>query len=142
MQSFLKFCRGGRIRTYDLHIPNVARYQATLHPDCYYFQITWRKSIFSPKYFQNIFMELKILCGEGGIRTLDTTKNRMSVQQTGGFSHSPTSPCLFFKEWQKYISNPKQTRIIFKIKFWLIFSFLCQKVCVNYIYLIAYWLQY
>lgn len=25
--------RGGRIRTYDLHIPNVARYQATLHPD-------------------------------------------------------------------------------------------------------------
>jgi hypothetical protein len=29
------FCRGGRIRTYDLHIPNVARYQATLHPDSY-----------------------------------------------------------------------------------------------------------
>lgn len=27
------FCRGGRIRTYDLHIPNVARYRATLHPD-------------------------------------------------------------------------------------------------------------
>ena len=26
-------CRGGRIRTYDLHIPNVARYRATLHPD-------------------------------------------------------------------------------------------------------------
>ena len=25
--------RGGRIRTYDLHIPNVARYRATLHPD-------------------------------------------------------------------------------------------------------------
>src|SRR5690606_15247373 len=27
------FCRGGRIRTYDLHIPNVARYRATLHPE-------------------------------------------------------------------------------------------------------------
>ena len=26
-------CRGGRIRTYDLHIPNVARYRATLHPE-------------------------------------------------------------------------------------------------------------
>ncbi len=25
--------RGGRIRTYDLHIPNVARYRATLHPE-------------------------------------------------------------------------------------------------------------
>ena len=29
------FSRGGRIRTYDLHIPNVARYRATLHPDRY-----------------------------------------------------------------------------------------------------------
>lgn len=27
------FRRGGRIRTYDLHIPNVARYRATLHPE-------------------------------------------------------------------------------------------------------------
>ncbi len=27
------FSRGGRIRTYDLHIPNVARYRATLHPE-------------------------------------------------------------------------------------------------------------
>ncbi len=25
-------CRDGRIRTCDLHIPNVARYRATLHP--------------------------------------------------------------------------------------------------------------
>jgi hypothetical protein len=33
----LSSCRGGRIRTYDLHIPNVARYQATLHPDWYLF---------------------------------------------------------------------------------------------------------
>lgn len=27
------FCRGGQIRTDDLHIPNVARYRATLHPE-------------------------------------------------------------------------------------------------------------
>src|SRR5690606_3169498 len=26
------FCRGGRSRTYDLHIPNVERYRVTLHP--------------------------------------------------------------------------------------------------------------
>ena len=25
--------RGGQIRTDDLHIPNVARYRATLHPE-------------------------------------------------------------------------------------------------------------
>jgi hypothetical protein len=29
----MKNSRGGRIRTYDLHIPNVARYRATLHPE-------------------------------------------------------------------------------------------------------------
>ena len=29
------FSRGGRIRTYDLHIPNVARYRATLHPELF-----------------------------------------------------------------------------------------------------------
>ncbi len=33
-------CRGGRIRTYDLHIPNVARYRATLHPDRYLFALS------------------------------------------------------------------------------------------------------
>ena len=27
-----RFCRDGRIRTCGLHIPNVARYRATLHP--------------------------------------------------------------------------------------------------------------
>ena len=26
-------CRGGRIRTYDLLVPNQARYRATLHPE-------------------------------------------------------------------------------------------------------------
>jgi hypothetical protein len=31
--SWTRFRRGGRIRTYDLHIPNVARYRATLHPE-------------------------------------------------------------------------------------------------------------
>jgi hypothetical protein len=25
-------CRGGGIRTHDLYVPNVARYQAALHP--------------------------------------------------------------------------------------------------------------
>jgi hypothetical protein len=29
----LVFCRGGRIRTYDLLLPKQARYQATLHPE-------------------------------------------------------------------------------------------------------------
>jgi hypothetical protein len=28
----IAFCRDGRIRTCGLHIPNVARYRATLHP--------------------------------------------------------------------------------------------------------------
>ena len=28
-----KKCRGGRIRTYDLLVPNQARYRATLHPE-------------------------------------------------------------------------------------------------------------
>ena len=27
------FCRGGRIRTYDLLLPKQARYRATLHPE-------------------------------------------------------------------------------------------------------------
>ena len=27
------YCRGEKIRTSDLHVPNVARYQATLHPE-------------------------------------------------------------------------------------------------------------
>ena len=27
------FCRGGRIRTYDLVVPNDARYRAALHPE-------------------------------------------------------------------------------------------------------------
>ena len=27
--------RGGQIRTDDLHIPNVARYRATLHPELF-----------------------------------------------------------------------------------------------------------
>jgi hypothetical protein len=35
-------CRDGRIRTYDLHIPNVARYRATLHPEL------WYRSFFNP----------------------------------------------------------------------------------------------
>src|SRR5690606_32416609 len=37
------FCRGGRIRTYDLHIPNVARYRATLHPEGITFFFLWHK---------------------------------------------------------------------------------------------------
>ena len=32
-QGFLYFSRGGRIRTYDLVVPNDARYRAALHPE-------------------------------------------------------------------------------------------------------------
>ena len=32
-QKRLFVCRGGRIRTYDLLVPNQARYRATLHPE-------------------------------------------------------------------------------------------------------------
>jgi hypothetical protein len=33
VKSIRKKCRGGRIRTYDLLVPNQARYRATLHPE-------------------------------------------------------------------------------------------------------------
>ena len=31
------YSRGGRIRTYDLLVPNEARYRATLHPENFYY---------------------------------------------------------------------------------------------------------
>ena len=33
LASPFPYCRGGRIRTYDLMVPNHARYRTTLHPD-------------------------------------------------------------------------------------------------------------
>ncbi len=43
------FCRGGRIRTYDLLLPKQARYRATLHPElgiCFPFYKGWQSNGF------------------------------------------------------------------------------------------------
>ena len=47
--------RGGRIRTYDLHIPNVARYRATLHPESVIFQTGVQI------YYTNLIQQKKII---------------------------------------------------------------------------------
>jgi hypothetical protein len=38
--QFVLSSRGDRIRTYDLHVPNVARYRAALRPEIYFSKIT------------------------------------------------------------------------------------------------------
>ncbi len=48
IENLQTLSRGGRIRTYDLHIPNVARYQATLHPDCYFRKFFAEREGFEP----------------------------------------------------------------------------------------------
>ena len=58
--DFELFCRGGRIRTYDLLLPKQTRYRATLHPEIFTNIITSGLSSINSLY---------ILCGEGGIRT-------------------------------------------------------------------------
>jgi hypothetical protein len=55
-----KKCRGGRIRTYDLLVPNQARYRATLHPEVFNYEL---------KIVVKQFLTHNSKCGEGGIRT-------------------------------------------------------------------------
>ena len=59
-----KQSRGGRIRTYDLHIPNVARYRATLHPELFYFKLLTKFSLLTviPLGFEPRTHTLKVYC--------------------------------------------------------------------------------
>ena len=113
------FCRGGRIRTYDLLVPNQARYRATLRPENFFdifepatlalkaprrYRATLRPEnffdIFEPatlalkaprRYRATLRPEMTstFISGEGGIRTLGT---ELPVRQFSKLLISATHP--------------------------------------------------
>ena len=60
IENLQTLSRGGRIRTYDLHIPNVARYRATLHPETFFNSL--RVNFVIPLGFEPRTHTLKVYC--------------------------------------------------------------------------------
>lgn len=88
-------CRGGRIRTYDLHIPNVARYRATLHPDQ---GITFVYFLFKWAQVRLFFDLLKFFF----IFYLKATNSLVC-------NHKLQSPTLTISSYSKYITGTCST---------------------------------